>query len=314
MSCKNGLRVGLLLAISLGLSGCGTNVFKGLESSSSAREGVQAATAKLDRATTPAQFLEVIEIADAVIASESSSPQEKTDAYIAKGQAILGSQNLSIFDFAARLSEFETGDVPSGEVGDSNDNIIEAFRSILGDIPLDDLVLSADSFNAAATLAGLDLSSLNPAVASVQDTSVMIKSHYFMMGLGNLMMAFAAVSKYVVIDSQGKTLRFTDGYSISDISTILHKLVNVHLVGYSIRISRMAFSYADPLPFNGNAWLEKCENAFTQLERLSRQCEFEDGTYTINSQTYEVGTGVYVHTRNENIKAAMIDIFHAYLR
>ena len=103
MSNKLNQIIILFLCLSF-ISSCGTNIFEGLEDN----EATTDLTVQLEEAESVEDFNNIIDDADEIIDSETSSDDDKANAYKAKSEAIIGAMDLSPIDIFSDVNTSAT--------------------------------------------------------------------------------------------------------------------------------------------------------------------------------------------------------------
>ncbi len=170
------------------LSGCGsTSLFKNLSGGGVQQSGAAGASQALD----DGNYSVAIEKADEVITAPDASTADKQDAYMTKGQALMGQSGVTSVELAARFQEVTEGGsttnvltvVPEIEVSvatASAEAINTAFE-------LTNTAMPDPDFGAVATPNTLTAESISLASSGTQNVVTLNKDQYMARLVANLM-------------------------------------------------------------------------------------------------------------------------------
>jgi hypothetical protein len=127
---KKILKIVLCISLCLSVVSCGSNIFEGFVEDDSADD----LTAKIENASSTSDYEEIIEDADKLIASGSSSNAEKQDAYFIKAEATMGKAELSTLDLFADIAsaadESDTSVLNLIDTDGKHDDLLAAAEAI----------------------------------------------------------------------------------------------------------------------------------------------------------------------------------------
>ncbi|MSR88929.1 MAG: hypothetical protein EXS67_04680 [Candidatus Margulisbacteria bacterium] len=294
----------VVASVVLMLSGCGTNIFKGLDGTSHGTS-VQQGKDALDKGDYSLALSE----AEKMLSDPAVTTENKIVAYELKGQAILGQNNLTALDFAANLTKFNDQTIVDSGLGNEQDNVVESLRSVVSAVPTQDMQNAADALNSAADLLGapsIDIDSVGRPVLHRASSSVYIprsdayKKFALIRGIANLAVVVSDLTTYFVIDTDAETIEFVSGYSEENVESILRYLATrVHTYVHNANDSLRAI---DGFPISDTI-LEKVHTASKYMETLDQKVRLNE-----SYRGFSFGVDLSTQTRQHNIRLAIADI------
>ena len=311
----------IFASVVLMLSGCGTNIFKGLDSTSHGTSAEQARDA-----ADKGDYTVALEQANKVLENGNSTVEEKIDAKNIIGGSILAKNGITVLDLGARLLEFDKGTVSTADVSNANDNIVAALQSIVSTISPEDVAAAADAFNDAADLQStLGTESVGPRIIVPQIVvpkapllPSLNSSAQFRRAFANGTVVVKMITRYLdvdVSDSGTIALNITAiAESITARDVLVYLTTSPRTVVYYANNCIDALQKSKVFTTAQQDPLLSLQESVRKLLTLRTASDLSEGTYTGSSGTYSVGTSVPTNTRNTAILNAMNDIFKNTLR
>jgi len=175
------------------LTGCGESLFKGLDGDTAATTAQEAS----DRG----DFARALTLSQAVIDNPNANTQEKQDAYVQKGIALMGINNISLLSMTKLLEDTDDANIVT-----TLSNLFQITPSASEEI--------AETFNTAYTLGGgdLGLSSLSSAHLATS-SSTLDKNKQLLRGMANLSVVVKMTTRVFDIATEGTVTLITDNVS-----------------------------------------------------------------------------------------------------
>ena len=195
------------------LSGCGESLFKGLDGDTEASTSSEA--------NEDGNYTLGLSLAQKVIDNPNATDTEKQNAYVQKGIALLGINNMSVLSLAEILKETD------------EDNIVETLSAIFEITPSAAADI-ADAFNEAYTLGGGDLGLSALSATQLSSTASSLDSNkQLLRGMANLSVVVKMTTRVFNIASDGSVTLTEETASYSD------------ALDYLLSGSRTVFYYAE---------------------------------------------------------------------
>ena len=274
---KKGLA--LLMAVFL-LSSCGSNLFETLDTTSVAESFDEL----LGDASSVEEYSEIVDAANDIISSNTSTDQEKKDAYYAKSEALLGENEISTLDLFTDLAG-------ASEEGSSG-NIIALF-----DLETDNDVLleAAASISSAEGLVTSNSASLDQQlIKGVVNTMIIINTTKEVFDIGDDGEIEAKDDPDFTWEDSLEDFVFPNGTDEDDISE------------YSGSATE-GFLHSGALNDDQNGELDKIDDAMDDIVSLQDKVSNE-GIFEFGDETYHF-SGVSDATKEQNIEDALNAIF-----
>lgn len=306
-------------SVVLMLSGCGTNIFKGLDSTShgTAAEQARDAADKGDYTLALAQANKVLE-------NGNSTVEEKIDANNIIGGSILAKNGITVLDVGVRILEFKKGTISSENGENANDNIVAALKSLVATISTADMEAAAEAFNNAADLQStLGSESVGPRIIVPQTIDNVVlsptlnKSVQFRRGVANATVVVKMATLYldISVEGQGSVVLNSNalGLSITPRDVVLYLGARPRSVFYYANNAVDAFTKSNVLSNGQLNGINSLKDVGTELDSLYTAA-LTNSSYQGPSHTTHVFSSGSQDEINAAYLSALNDIFKNTLR
>ena len=226
------IRLGIVVFL-ISVTGCGTNILldkKGAGYSNDTVEGiVESSWKKMEIAKDVDDFEEIQEDVQSVIDEEAVATETLKEAYVIKGQALLGAHQLSLLSLASSVFELEEDETEGGSVLTFSDsslkalngadgkfsNILEILGKLVEGAPADDLGLAADALNYAHEL------------AEAYEFIKLPQNIQMIRGIANALFLVKYLTIYFVFDEHSGA-SYRSGYGDNDVVDIMDDLFDLN--------------------------------------------------------------------------------------
>ncbi|MEK7298566.1 MAG: hypothetical protein AAB066_01615 [Candidatus Margulisiibacteriota bacterium] len=281
-------RAGTLIAslcVAMTLMSCGSNLFSFLETSgggSSAEE----AQSLLDNATTVAQFQQAANLAQGIVSSNATAEQ-KQEAYVVLGEALLGSANVQMTTVL--------GDI--ADVASSNNATVQDFISALPSADTNTLAAAANAINAANNLS----TSTNEQISA---------DAQLFRGVTNALVAVNLVQEVATFNNGQVDLQDTANIK-ADINQLVVGTGTIQGVSTYVNAADQGLSSADALSSDQGKQVDNLVSASAELTVLNNTMQ----STTNNVYTLSSGATLNLTESNpsfsDNVSTALEDIFRS---
>ena len=288
---------GIVTTLVFLIAGCGTNVLKGLAS-----ESVETnATNILKFAETKEDFERAEDAADKILSSSTSS-EEMQEAYIVKGEAILGANGVTPVDIFANVGSLATASESS-----DNENL---FNLISTEANSSTLATAAEAMNNATSESALEK---NVSSSSLRASAVptLTEGEYLIIGIANTLVVVSVVQDVLTIAANGGAELKTgddwfEGLKALIQPTDFSTLTETTTLGYATA-AIAAFTNANVFTDEQSSQLDKVKDTMTLIDDLYKAVDGESSV-TIGSVSYDFAN-ISSDDRNTKIQEALGAVF-----
>ena len=293
--------IGICFAVTV--AGCGNNVFEGVGKKSSDTPGfsnVEDLTSRLEDSSSQGQFQQISDAATELLQDPQTTTADAQELLIIRSKAVIGENELGVLDLVTTLDE----------LNDENDseNVFESLRGILTDVNTDTLQSAAVDINSSAYIA-----STNSGVEELDKTQQLFRGSVNALAVNQMI-----ISNFNILDDE-VTLRDENASVVSIMDDLFNPSSTVQAtpdtpavrptLPYFYRSMEEAFDASNSLPDDVADSIHDIGEAVGDMERLYAAMQQANGTYTVGSTVYQVGTSVNTELREDNINDALSAIF-----
>ncbi len=291
---------GIFTMLVLLMAGCGTNVLKGLAS----EPEVTNAANILKFAETKEDFEKAEDAADKILSSSTNS-EEMQEAYITKGEAILGANGVTPVDIFANVGSLAT----AGESSSDNENL---FNLISTEATSSTLASAAESLNNATSESALS-KNVSSSSLRVSEVPALKEGDYLIIGIANTLVVVSVVQDVLNIAANGAAELKTgeDWYQgLKDLlqPTAFSALTETTTLGYATA-AITAFTNAAVFTDEQSSQLNKVQETMSMIDDLYKAVVGESSV-TIGSNSYDFAN-ISSDDRNTKIQEALGAVFTA---
>ena len=291
---------GIFTMLVLLMAGCGTNVLKGLAS----EPEVTNAANILKFAETKEDFEKAEDAADKILSSSTNS-EEMQEAYITKGEAILGANGVTPVDIFANVGSLAT----AGESSSDNENL---FNLISTEATSSTLASAAESLNNATSESALS-KNVSSSSLRVSEVPALKEGDYLIIGIANTLVVVSVVQDVLNIAANGAAELKTgeDWYQgLKDLlqPTAFSALTETTTLGYATA-AITAYTNAAVFTDEQSSQLNKVQETMSLIDDLYKAVVGESSV-TIGSNSYDFAN-ISSDDRNTKIQEALVAVFTA---
>jgi len=281
------------------LTGCGNNVFDGVGKKKSDTPGfssVEDLTSRLEDSSSQGQFQQISDAATELLQDPQTTTADAQELLIIRSKAVIGENELGVLDLVTTLDEL------------NDDNVFESLRGILTDVNTDTLQNAAVDINSSAYIA-----STNSGVEDLDKTQQLFRGSVNALAVNQMI-----ISNFNILDDE-VTLRDENASVVSIMDNLFNPPSTVQAIPdtpvirptlpYFYRSMEEAFDASNSLPDDVVDSIHDIGEAVGDMESLYAAMQQANGTYTVGSTVYQVGTSVNTELREDNINDALSAIF-----
>jgi hypothetical protein len=294
------LLLGLALGMTLTVSGCGNNIFDGVgkkESDDAGFEDVTDLTEHIENADSPEEFEQVADAVTVLLDDPEVTTSDAQELLLLRSKAVVGQNDLGVVQLVNTVADLDN---------EEDSNIFEIMKDLVGDVPSDELQAAAADINVSNTL-------------SDEGGQVTEDNEQLYRGVVNAMVVNQMLTSQFNISEDEVTL-VDDSESIVDIMEALFTpdttIQPVDLADavtpslpYFYQEMQAGFDASDALPDDVQEDMDDIGDAVNEMERLNTAMQESSASFTVDGETFEVGSSLDPSVREENILAAINAIF-----
>ncbi len=294
------LLLGLALGMTLTVSGCGNNIFEGVgkqDTDDAGFKDVTDLTEHIENATTPEEFEQVADAVTVLLDDPEVTTSDAQKLLLLRSKAVVGQNDLGVIQLVNTVADLDDQE---------DSNIFEIMRELVGDVPSDELQAAAADINVSNAL-------------SDEGGQVTEDNEQLYRGVVNAMVVNQMLTSQFNISEDEVTL-VDDSESIVDIMAALFTPdTTIQPVGladavipslpYFYQEMQAGFEASDALPDDVREDMNNIGEAVNEMGRLNTAMQDSNGTFTVDGDTYEVGSSLDSSVREENVLAAINAIF-----
>ncbi len=294
------LLLGLALGMTLTVSGCGNNIFEGVgkqDTDDAGFKDVTDLTEHIENATTPEEFEQVADAVTVLLDDPEVTTSDAQKLLLLRSKAVVGQNDLGVIQLVNTVADLDDQE---------DSNIFEIMRELVGDVPSDELQAAAADINVSNAL-------------SDEGGQVTEDNEQLYRGVVNAMVVNQMLTSQFNISEDEVTL-VDDSESIVDIMAALFTPdTTIQPVGladavipslpYFYQEMQAGFEASDALPDDVREDMNNIGEAVNEMGRLNTAMQDSNGTFTVDGDTYEVGSSLDSSVREESVLAAINAIF-----